>query len=213
MNAPEETLSRIRAINATAAFNRYYGFEVVSASAGEAELAMSWRDEAGQYAGYLHAGLIGALIDTACGFAAATLIGRSLAAHFSVRCLRPAVGERFVARAKVVKPGKTLVFTRCELYAQKDDGEKLVATGETLLAVEAGYTIFTDWRRRGYAGEMMTGFIAWAKSQGVAGLVLSIAPGNIASRALAARFGARQIGSQIDEIDGPEDIFFVRFQQ
>jgi RimJ/RimL family protein N-acetyltransferase len=88
-----------------------------------------------------------------------------------------------------------------------------VLDGETLLAVEAGYTIFTDWRRRGYAAEMLAGFIAWAKSQGVAGLVLSIAPGNLASRALAARFGARQIGSQIDETDGPEDIFFVRFQK
>ena len=79
-----------------------------------------------------------------------------------------------------------------------EDGAPYVVSelldGETLLAVEAGYTIFTDWRRRGYAAEMLAGFIAWAKSQGVAGLVLSIAPGNLASRALAARFGARQIG-------------------
>jgi acyl-coenzyme A thioesterase PaaI-like protein len=48
--------------------------------------------------------VIGALIDTACGFAAATLAGRVLASHYAVNCLRPAVGERFVARARVVKP-------------------------------------------------------------------------------------------------------------
>jgi uncharacterized protein (TIGR00369 family) len=93
---------------------------------------MPWRREAGQYSGFLHAGLIGALIDTACGFAAATLAGRVLASHYSVNCLRPAVGERFIARARVVKPGKTQVFTACELFAQKDGVEKLVATGETL---------------------------------------------------------------------------------
>jgi uncharacterized protein (TIGR00369 family) len=100
---------------------------------------MPWRKEVGQYAGFLHAGLVGALIDTACGFAAASMVGRVLASHFSVNCLRPAVGERFIARARVVKPGKTQVFTACELYAVSAGGEeKLVATGETLLSVVAG---------------------------------------------------------------------------
>ncbi len=96
---------------------------------------MPWRKELGQYAGFLHAGLVGALIDTACGFAAASVVGRVLASHYSVNCLRPAVGERFFARARVVKPGKTQVFTACELYAVADGQEKLVATGETLLTV------------------------------------------------------------------------------
>ena len=89
--------------------------------------------DAGQYAGFLHAGFIGALIDTACGFAAFTLVGRVLAAHYAVNCLRPAVGERFLARARVVKAGKTQVFTHCELFAVANGAEKLVATGETLL--------------------------------------------------------------------------------
>jgi acyl-coenzyme A thioesterase PaaI-like protein len=48
------------------------------------------------------------------------------------------VGERFVARARVVKPGKSQVFTACELYAVASGEEKLVATGETLLSVVAG---------------------------------------------------------------------------
>lgn len=128
-------LARIRAINDSAAFNRWCGFEVLGADAGVAELAMPWRGEAGQYSGFLHAGLVGAMIDTACGFAAATLVGRVLASHYSVNCLRPAVGDRFVARARVVKPGKTQVFTACELFALQGADEKLVATGETLLTV------------------------------------------------------------------------------
>lgn len=57
-----------------------------------------------------------------------------------MNCLRPAVGQRFIARARVVKPGRTQVFTRCELFADDGEGgdEKLVATGETLLTVVAG---------------------------------------------------------------------------
>ncbi|MEJ5990034.1 PaaI family thioesterase [Ramlibacter sp. PS3R-8] len=128
-----DPLAFIRGINETAAFNRWCGIHVLSAGEGRAEIAVAWRDDLGQYAGFLHAGLVGALIDTACGFAAATLVGRVLASHFSVNCLRPAVGQRFIARARVVKPGRTQVFTACDLFAVTDGEEKLVATGETLL--------------------------------------------------------------------------------
>lgn len=124
------------AINQSAAFNRWCALEVKSASAGRVELGLPWRAEFGQYTGFLHAGLIGTLIDTACGFAAVTVAGSGvLAAHFSVNCLRPAQGERFIARARVVRAGKTQVFTACELLAVTGQEEKLVATGETLLSV------------------------------------------------------------------------------
>jgi uncharacterized protein (TIGR00369 family) len=126
-------LARLRAINDTAAFNRWCGIEVLEAGEGTATIAIPWREDFGQYAGFLHAALIGGFIDTACGYAASTLAGRVLASHFSVNCLRPAVGERFIARATVVKPGRTQVFTRCELFAEKDGRQVLVATGETLL--------------------------------------------------------------------------------
>ena len=135
MNTATTPLALIRAINETGAFNRWCSIEVDSAEAGQVQISMPWRTEAGQYSGFLHAGLDGALIDTACGFAAATVVGKVLASHYAVNCLRPAVGERFVARARVVKPGKTQVFTACELYAQSAGEEKLVATGETLLTV------------------------------------------------------------------------------
>ena len=127
------TLAQLRAINQQAAFNQWAGMEVREAGPGTAELSLTWHPDFGQYAGFMHAGMVGALIDTACGFAAATVAGRVLASHYSVNCLRPAVGERFIARARVVKPGKTQVFTACELYAVQNGEEKLVATGETLL--------------------------------------------------------------------------------
>ncbi|MDN4587197.1 phenylacetic acid degradation protein [Xenophilus aerolatus] len=131
-------LDTITAINASAAFNRWAGFEVTQAADGQAELQLAWRaEDMGQYAGFLHAGLIGALIDTVCGFAAATVSGRVLASHFAVNCLAPAVGERFVARGRVVRAGRKQVFTTAELFAEARAGDpatrKLVATGDAIL--------------------------------------------------------------------------------
>jgi uncharacterized protein (TIGR00369 family) len=138
MNTATDALSVLRALNQTAAFNRWCGFEVQRAEPGDVELAMAWKPELGQYTGFLHAGVVGALIDTACGYAAATQVGtRVLASHFAVNCIRPAVGERFVAKARVVRAGKQQVFTHCELYAHDNGQDKLVASGETLLCVVA----------------------------------------------------------------------------
>ena len=83
--------------------------------------------------GFLHAGVIGALIDTACGYAAATQVGTVLASHYAVNCLAPAVGDTFEARGEVLRAGKRQIFTRAELWAEKDGARTLVATGETLL--------------------------------------------------------------------------------
>lgn len=135
MTALPDPLSQLRALNMTSPFNQWCGMEVNSVGNGHVELSMLWRPEFGQYAGFMHAGLLGAIIDTACGFAAASMVGRVLASHYAVNCLRPAVGDKFIARARVVKPGKTQVFTSCELFAISNGEEKLVATGETLLTV------------------------------------------------------------------------------
>lgn len=121
------------ALNASAAFNRQVGFEVVSAGSGEAELRLPWRADLGQYAGFLHAAMIAGMIDTASGFAAYTLVGNVLASHFSVNCLATAAGDAFVARARVVKAGRRQVFVRADLFAQKDGDERLVATGDAIL--------------------------------------------------------------------------------
>jgi uncharacterized protein (TIGR00369 family) len=133
MGDSSDVLDFIRGINNLVPFNRRCGMEVISAEPGSVTLEMPWSGDSAQYSGFLHAGIIGALIETTCGFAAVTVAGRVLATHYSVNCLRPAVGERFVARAHVVKPGKTQVFTSCELYAVRQGSENLVATGQALL--------------------------------------------------------------------------------
>lgn len=130
----EDLTARLAALNDSAAFNRWAGFRVVAAKEGEVELELPWRAEFGQYAGFLYASLASGLIDTACGFAAASIVGRVLASHVAVNFMAPAVGRSFLARGQVVRAGRRQVFARAELFAMNEAGDsKPVATGETLL--------------------------------------------------------------------------------
>jgi RimJ/RimL family protein N-acetyltransferase len=73
--------------------------------------------------------------------------------------------------------------------------------------VEIGYRIDRAYRRQGYALEAVVGLFDWAVGQGVHRFIASISPDNKASLALAAKLGFRQIGQQMDEIDGLELVF------
>lgn len=136
--SPVLGLQQLVALNSSAGLNRLAKFEVVAAGDGAAELRMQGNADFTQYAGYLHAGMIAALLDTACGFAAATLAGGVMASHFSMNCLKPAVGRVFVAKGMTVRAGRKQIFAKAELFAENEAAERtLVATGETLL-VPAG---------------------------------------------------------------------------
>src|SRR5215468_1118700 len=100
------------ALNASARLNLLAGFEVTAAASGTAEIVMQWNDDLTQYAGHLHAGLIAALLDTVCGFAAVTVAGRVTASHFSMNCIRPAVGRRFIAKGSTIRAGRKQIFAR-----------------------------------------------------------------------------------------------------
>jgi uncharacterized protein (TIGR00369 family) len=127
-------LDHLRELNATAAFNRWAGFEVVAAVPGEVALRLPWRADLGQYAGTLHAGLMSALVDTACGYAAHTAVGqRVVASHCAVDYVAPGAGTAFVATARLVKAGRRQIFTRAEVHAHGDGAPVLIATGSTIL--------------------------------------------------------------------------------
>jgi len=72
---------------------------------------LNYREDLTQQDGFLHAGIITSIIDTACGYAASTLMSSSsgvLSVEFKVNLLSPAVGERFAARGRVLRAGRTL---------------------------------------------------------------------------------------------------------
>jgi len=78
------------------------------------------------------------------------------------------------------------------------------------MGVEFGYTVFPPYRRQGIALEAVNGLMAWALENGASHFILSIAPDNAPSLALAEKLGFSKVGSHIDEKDGPEDIFMWR---
>jgi uncharacterized protein (TIGR00369 family) len=98
---------------------------------GAVDIALPYRDDLTQQNGYLHAGILTAVADSACGYAAYTLMPADadvLSVEFKVNLLRPAVGELFLAEARVIKAGSTLTVTRCDVYGRAADESKLVAT-------------------------------------------------------------------------------------
>ena len=133
MSSDLTTLNDLRNFAATAPFNQWLDMQVVSSVEGKVELRLDWREDFAQYNGFLHAGIIGGLIDTAAGFAAVTKIGPALVSHYSVNMMRPAIGDYFIAYGEVVQTGRKQTFTRAEIFALKDGQQKLVATGDVIV--------------------------------------------------------------------------------
>ncbi len=115
------------------------GIELVYLVAGEVHLAMPSNPDLTQQHGFMHAGIITTALDSACGYAAFTLMPSDaavLTVEFKTSLLAPAKGERFVFRAKVIKPGRTLTFCEAQALALEGWKERLVATMTgTLMAV------------------------------------------------------------------------------
>ena len=128
---------KLQSVNAASPFNSWAGFELIQAGGGNSELAVLARRELMQHSGFLHAGVLGALVDTACGFAAASISGAVLASQYQVLCYKPAVGERFVARASVDRAGRRQLFASAQVFAVCNGIETLVAGGSAVPMVAA----------------------------------------------------------------------------
>jgi uncharacterized protein (TIGR00369 family) len=117
------------------------GISISRLEPGEVELAMDYRVEFTQQHGFIHAGIISAGLDNACGIAAFTLMPADtgiLTVEFKTNLLAPARGSRFAFRACVVKPGRTLTVCEARAYAMHDGAETLIATmSGTLMALAA----------------------------------------------------------------------------
>lgn len=107
---------------------------------GRVEMHMPYHPDFTQQHGFLHAGIVSTALDSACGYAAFSLMPADAAVltiEFKINLLSPARGDRFVFRAEVTKPGRTISVADGKAYAvDEKDNEKLIAsmTG-TLMAV------------------------------------------------------------------------------
>jgi uncharacterized protein (TIGR00369 family) len=108
---------------------------------GEVHIAMPRRDDLTQQHGYLHAGVLATIADSACGYAALSVMpddAAVLSIEFKINMLAPAAGERMIARGKVVKPGRTIVVCTADVVAVSGSVEKLVATMTGTMMVVTG---------------------------------------------------------------------------
>lgn len=105
--------------------------EIARLEPGEIELTMPYSGAYTQQHGFVHAGIIATALDSACGYAAFSLMPTDaavLTVEFKVNLLAPAKGERFLFRSRVVKPGRTITVCDAQALAVDAGAEKLVAT-------------------------------------------------------------------------------------
>lgn len=109
----------------------HLGAELISVAPGASEIRVAFRDELSQQHGYLHAGVTGAIADSAAGYAAFSLTPAGstvLTVEYKLNLVAPAQGEAITARGSVIRGGRTLVICKADVFAIRDSKESLCAT-------------------------------------------------------------------------------------
>jgi uncharacterized protein (TIGR00369 family) len=139
--------ARVRASFARQRAMATLGITISRIEPGRTELAMPYEPAFTQQHGFVHAGILTTALDSACGYAAFSLMPADaavLTVEFKVNLLAPAKGEHFLFRAEVVKPGRTLTVCDGRAFAVQEGGaERLVATMSA--------TMMTVFEREGIA--------------------------------------------------------------
>ena len=109
-------------------------------SRGSVEIALRPSSATSQQHGFVHGGIVSAVADAAAGYSALSLMPAGtgvLTVEFKINFVSPAIGDRIIARARVLKPGRTLVLTQAEVFAETAGKEKLIAVlVGTMMAVK-----------------------------------------------------------------------------
>lgn len=116
------------------------GAELAIVEPGYTEIHLPKRPEITQQHGFIHGGIVGMIADSAAGYAANTLTSDDasvLTVEYKINLIAPADGDRLVARGEVVKFGRTLIITRADVYAIKDEQWTLCAVmQQTIMAMQ-----------------------------------------------------------------------------
>ena len=128
---PADFRQRITASFARQGAMRLIGAELTRIEHGTIEIELPFKDELTQQHGFLHAGVISAALDSACSYAAYTVLDPDaslLTIEFKVNLMSPGRGERFLFRGEVTKPGSTIIVADGRAYAIDDGPAKLIAS-------------------------------------------------------------------------------------
>jgi uncharacterized protein (TIGR00369 family) len=133
VNTPRDPLfeSRVRDSFARQSFMKTIGARLIRVMPGEVDIELDVRPDLGQQHGFLHAGVVTSAADSACGYAALSLMEPGtgvLSIEFKINLLAPAAGDRIVARGSVIRAGRTITVCSADVMAVSAGGERLVAT-------------------------------------------------------------------------------------
>ena len=123
--------SRVRESFAKQAVMATFGASLARVAPGEIDIELRNNPALAQQHGFLHAGVLATILDSACGYAAFTLMPADaavLSVEFKINLLAAAAGERFAARGRVVRAGRNLSVCQADAFALLPEGEKHVAT-------------------------------------------------------------------------------------
>lgn len=126
----EISLDRGRRVLAEQPFSVLIGSALDRLEAGQAELSLTLRDDHLQQHGFAHGGVVSYLADNALTYAGGTVLGDSVTLEFKINYVRPAIGEKLIARARVKASGKSQAVCDCDVFAARDGAEKLCATAQ-----------------------------------------------------------------------------------
>ena len=122
--------TRVRASFAKQTIMTTIGASVASVKKGEVEIVLPFSDKVLQQHGFIHAGAVATIADSACGYAALSVMPDNaavLTTEFKIHLLSPAKGERIRAIGRVVRAGRKLVITMGEVFAEEGGASKQVA--------------------------------------------------------------------------------------
>jgi uncharacterized protein (TIGR00369 family) len=123
-------LSRVQASFDKQGLMRTLGASILRIAPGAVDIALGASPSVSQQHGFVHAGAVAAIADTAAGYAALSLMPPGagvLTTEFKINLVAPATGERVVARGRVIKAGRTLTLATTEVFCVTAGEEKLVA--------------------------------------------------------------------------------------
>ncbi len=110
---------------------RTIGAQLTRVLPGDVEISLPYSEDLTQQHGFVHAGIIATIADTACGYAAFSLMPGDMAVltvEYKINLMSPAVGELFLAKGRVIRPGKTISVCTAEVMAHQRGQVKTVAT-------------------------------------------------------------------------------------
>ncbi|MCC7547242.1 MAG: PaaI family thioesterase [Burkholderiales bacterium] len=129
-----------------ASFDRQSAMHLIRATLpviehGRTEIHVPHWDGVEQQHGFVHGGVVGMIADSAGGFAAMTMVPANasvLTVEYQLNLVTPADGEQLVARGQVIRPGRTLIVTRADVFALRNGQETLIALMQQTIMVMHG---------------------------------------------------------------------------